>query len=80
MSNSPFLKWSALLTIFTLLTCGCGCSLKKPQKKPLPPRLKIAVAVSDLEWDGMQLIRKTMEQRSDGERINITWLDAKNDP
>lgn len=80
MSNSPFLKWSALLTLFTLLTYGCGCSLKKPQKKPLPPRLKIAVAVSDLEWDGMQIIRKTMEQRGKGEQVDITWLDAKNDP
>lgn len=78
MSNSPLFRWLGLLIIFTFLTGGC--SLKKPQKKPLPPRLKIAVAVSDLEWDGMQVIRKTMEQRSKDERVDITWLDAKNDP
>ena len=80
MGSSTFWRWPGLVIIFTLFICG-GCGLfKKPQKKPLPPRLKIAVAVSDLEWDGMQIIRKTMEQRGKAEQADLTWLDAKNDP
>ncbi|MEW6276407.1 MAG: substrate-binding domain-containing protein [Bacillota bacterium] len=70
-------KWLGLITALLLLIGGCS---PKPQKKPLPPRLKIAVAVSDLEWDGMQVMRKTLEKRSKNERLDVTWLDAKNDP
>lgn len=78
MSNfTSFHRWLILFAAFVFLIGGCS---PEPEKKPLPPRLPIAVAVADLEWDGMQVLRKTVEERSRGERLDITWLDAKNDP
>jgi ABC-type sugar transport system substrate-binding protein len=77
MSNFAALKWLVLLTIFIFLSSACS---PKPQKEPLAPLLRIAIAVTDLQWDGMQVMRETMEKRSKEEQIEITWLDAKNDP
>ncbi|MFZ5647854.1 MAG: substrate-binding domain-containing protein [Bacillota bacterium] len=56
----------------------CGCPDKEEAKKPAPPE-KIVVAFADMERDGNKIIKKVMEDKKKEERVDITWLDAKND-
>lgn len=121
-----------ILIIITLIPLLYGCAKKEqPQRKPAGggQEIKIAVSLADMERDGNQIIKKTMEGRtSQGgqgkqsggqgqqggqqgqqasqdnqavvpvqagggqggqqgqqggqgqQKVNITWLDAKNDP
>jgi len=68
--------WAAAL-IMLLPVFGCGD--KKAAKKPEPP-VKIAVSFADMDRDGNKIIKKVMEGREKQDNVQITWLDAKNDP
>lgn len=78
MSNKDYFQVFLAFFWAAVLLFSAGCS-PKPQKKPAAPVPKVAVAASDLQWDGMQVMRKTMEERSKREGLEITWLDARND-
>lgn len=91
-----------LLIIAISATFLYGCAGKtQPQKKPVNTggqEIKIAVSFADMERDGNQIIKNTMNTRQGGgqgqgeqngqqggqqegqQKVNITWLDAKNDP
>ncbi len=60
--------------------CLTGCSKGGAESKPLSPPTKIAVCVADMERDGNKIIKKVMEERKKKEKLDITWLDAGNDP
>ncbi|GBF35541.1 xylose ABC transporter, periplasmic xylose-binding protein XylF [Desulfocucumis palustris] len=65
--------------ITTVGLAGCG-GRGGPESKPLSPPTKIAVCVADMERDGNKIIKKVMEERKKKEKLDITWLDAGNDP
>lgn len=58
-----------------LLMNGCA---SKTEKKPLTPNLKVAIAVADMQWDGMQIMREAIDKRSKKEQVEVAWLDAGN--
>ncbi len=70
----------ALFTACFPVFCLAGCSGKQGQQKPISKSVKIAVCVADMERDGNKIIKKVIEERKKKERLDITWLDAKNDP
>jgi len=72
---SYFNKMLIFLAILILLVGGCG---SKPEKKPLTPELKVAIAVADMQWDGMKVMREAIDKRSKKEQVEVTWLDAMN--
>jgi ABC-type sugar transport system substrate-binding protein len=72
------LRWISLLVMVMCLILINGCG-QRPERKPLTPKLKIIVALSDLCLDGNQIVRKVMEERSKKEDVELTFLDAKSD-
>ncbi len=60
-----------------LAVSGCGGG---GQKKPVPSPTKIAVSLADLNRDGNKTIQKVMKERQKKEQLDITFMDAKNDP
>jgi ABC-type sugar transport system substrate-binding protein len=70
------LKW--LVVVWLILPLLYGCGSKEPARKPAGKAVKIAVSVADMERDGNQTIKKTLTACKEG--VDITWLDAKNDP
>jgi len=70
------LKWLVVAWLILPLLYGCGS--KEPARKPAEKAVKIAVSVADMERDGNQTIKKTLTACKEG--VDITWLDAKNDP
>jgi ABC-type sugar transport system substrate-binding protein len=70
----------ALVAVLVAVFCLTGCGGGKSQQKPVAQPLKMAVCVADMERDGNKIIKKVMEERKKKEQLDITWLDAKNDP
>lgn len=62
---------------YILAVSGCGGG---GQKKPVPSPTKIAVSLADLNRDGNKTIQKVMKERQKKEQLDITFMDAKNDP
>jgi ABC-type sugar transport system substrate-binding protein len=62
-----------------------GCSLKGG-KKPTPKQgktpsqpVKIGVAMATMEGEGSKAVKKAMEKIKATEKVELTWVDAKND-
>lgn len=70
-----------ILVLFTagLLTCT-GCSNRQPQRKPAETPVRVGFALADMNRDGNKAIKKTVDERKKAEQVQVTWLDAKNDP
>jgi len=63
--------------LFVLNVSGCGGG---GQRKPVQSPAKIAVSLADLNRDGNKTIQKVMRERGKGQQLDITFMDAKNDP
>ncbi len=68
------------LAAFLMAAVLCsGCPDRQAAQKPAQPPLKIAVCLADLERDGNRIIKNVMDSRKKEDRLDIIWLDAKND-
>ncbi|WP_052303885.1 sugar ABC transporter substrate-binding protein [Desulfofundulus kuznetsovii] len=65
------------LAVLLILT---GCPGRGEQEQQMTPQLRIAVSLADMQRDGNQIIKQVMNRRRREEKVDITWLDAKNDP
>ncbi|SHI55337.1 sugar ABC transporter substrate-binding protein [Desulfofundulus thermosubterraneus] len=65
------------LAVLLILT---GCPGRGEQEQQMTPQLRIAVSLADMQRDGNQIIKQVMNRRRREEKMDITWLDAKNDP
>ncbi|MFZ5652611.1 MAG: sugar ABC transporter substrate-binding protein [Bacillota bacterium] len=74
----PASKIYILAVMLFLLVPLWGCPDKEEAKKPAPP-VKIAVIFADMERDGNKVIKKVMDGKKKEEKIDIIWMDAKND-
>ena len=79
MPGKPWVLIFLLLWLLGLVPGVAGC-MGQQQQKPMPPPLRIGASLADMERDGNQAIRKSMEERSRREQVDIRWMDAKNDP
>lgn len=68
-----------ILFIFILLLL-VSCGNREPQRKPVEPPVKLGFALADMNRDGNRTIKKKVDERKRKENLDITWLDAKNDP
>lgn len=66
-----------LTALFILIALCSGCPDQEAAQKSAPP-LKIAVSLADMERDGNKMIKKVMDSRKKDDKVEITWLDAKN--
>ena len=57
-----------------------GCGNREPERKPAQEPLKIGFALADMNRDGNKTIKQTVDERKKAENVNVTWVDAKNDP
>ncbi|MFZ5632810.1 MAG: substrate-binding domain-containing protein [Bacillota bacterium] len=67
------------LVVLSVLVIAWGCGNRQAAQKPYAPPLKIAVSLADMERDGNKIIKNVMESRKKKDKVEITWLDAKND-
>lgn len=72
------MRLPVFLVVLLIIATAWGCGNKQAAQKPEPP-LKIAVSLADMESDGNKIIKNVMESRKKKDRVDITWLDAKND-
>ncbi|KJS10297.1 MAG: hypothetical protein VR67_18435 [Peptococcaceae bacterium BRH_c8a] len=66
-----------LLLAGFLIPAGCG---SQPERKPAQEPLQIGFALADMNRDGNKTIKQTVDERKKAENVNVTWVDAKNDP
>jgi len=57
-----------------------GCGNRGPERKPAQEPLQIGFALADMNRDGNKTIKKTVDEQKKAENVNVTWVDAKNDP
>lgn len=79
MPGKPWILLLLLLWLVGLVSGVAGCGGQQ-QQKPMPPPLRIGASLADIERDGNQAIKKSMDERSRREQVDIRWMDAKNDP
>lgn len=72
------MRLPVFLTVLLIITAAAGCG-GKASKKPEPSPVKIAVSFADMESDGNRIIKNVMESRKKKDKVDITWLDARND-
>ncbi|MGB9804807.1 substrate-binding domain-containing protein [Desulfofundulus sp.] len=72
-------KRAGLWVFIAALLFLTGCPGRGEQQK-ITPQLRIAVSLADMQRDGNQIIKQVMDRRRREEKVDITWLDAKNDP
>jgi ABC-type sugar transport system substrate-binding protein len=77
MNRIKLLFLLVFVLIFALVSAGCS---KEPERKPAEPPVKIAFALADMNRDGNKTIKKVVDERKKRANINVTWLDARNDP
>lgn len=63
--------------LILLFLAGCP---ERGQRKPVTLPTKIAVSLADMSRDGNRIIKKIMQERRKKEQLDITFMDAKNDP
>lgn len=68
-----------LVVIITGLLFVTGCP-EQGEQQLLTQQVRIAVSLADMQRDGNQIIKQVMDKRKREEKVQITWLDAKNDP
>lgn len=65
--------------VFLIISlAGCLGIGGNENSQPVNPPTKIAVSLADMERDGSQTVRQVMEERSQGEQLDITFMDAGN--
>lgn len=79
MKNCRYARLSMCVLVATLLLTS-GCWNREPERKQTRESLRIGFALADLNRDGNKTIKRTVEERKQDEGVDITWVDAKNDP
>ncbi|RKO65806.1 sugar ABC transporter substrate-binding protein [Desulfofundulus salinus] len=72
-------KRAGLPVFLAALLMLSGCP-GRGEEQQITPQLRIAVSLADMQRDGNQIIKQVINRRSREEKVEITWLDAKNDP
>lgn len=79
--NDKKLKSMIFFLLMLSLVFLSGCPGNEPQPKPEPQqKIKIGVSLASMDFDGNQIIKEFMQDRSKKENVQLTWLDAKMDP
>lgn len=86
MINFPFRRKVLNVLVLGVMVASVafsGCS-PKGAKKPAPqkeePPVKVGVAMATMEGDGYAALKKAMEKMKKTEKVDLMWMDAKNDP
>ncbi len=69
--------WLLIFLAALLMLTGCP---GRGEQQQMTPQLRIAVSLADMQRDGNQIIKQVMNRRKHEEKVDIIWLDAKNDP
>lgn len=72
-------RWLSVFFCMLLLIFAAGCPGGE-QRKPVPSPTKIAVSLADMSRDGNKTIQQLMKERGRKEQLDITFMNAGNDP
>jgi len=80
MKSWRYARQIMCVLVVTGFLISAGCGNRSPERKPAQETLRIGFALADLSRDGNKTIKQTVDERKKNENVNVTWVDAKNDP